>query len=296
MLAALIWGAAFTAQSVGMDYVGPFTFNCVRSLIGAVSLLPVALMFNRKKPHDIAQTTDNTAKPTNKTNHQGKTLIIAGITCGAALFVSSSLQQVGIVYTTTGKAGFITALYIIIVPILGLFFKRKVSPIVWLSAVVAVAGLYLMCINEGLAVNIGDMLTLLCALGFSIHILMIAHFSPRVDAVKLACTQFFVCSVLSAIPMFLLEKPDFGFILAAWLPLLYAGVLSCGVAYTLQIIGQRDSDPTIASLIMSLESVFAALVGWLVLGEMLSTKEFIGCALVFAAVVLTNLPFRKTAP
>lgn len=285
VLTALIWGISFVAQSEGMNYVGPFTFNCVRSIIGGLSLLPVIAVLDRK---------NNKNTPGEKTNvkssspWKNKTLIIGGICCGVALCVASSLQQIGIQYTTAGKAGFITALYIIIVPLLGLFLKKKVGLPIWLSVAVALVGMYLLCITDDFSIGRGDLLVLLCAFVFAIHILVIDHFSPRVDAVRLSCIQFLISGIICAVPMFIFEAPSISAILSAWAPVLYAGLLSCGVAYTLQIVGQKQTEPTTASLILSLESVFAALAGALLLQETLSARELIGCVLVFVAILLTQ--------
>lgn len=284
VLTAFIWGTAFVAQSVGMDYLGPFTFNGVRSLIGGVALLPCIWLFQKGK-----------GKATEKPSRGArKELIAGGIACGLLLFAASSLQQIGIQYTTAGKAGFITAFYIVIVPVLGIFLHKKISGKVWGGAVaIALAGLYFLCITEKFAVGKGDILIFLCALVFSIHILVIDYFSPKVDGVKMSCIQFFVCGIVSLPPMFFTETPKIGAIVEGWAPLLYAGVLSCGVAYTLQIIGQKNVNPAVASLILSLESCFSVLAGWMVLGEKLSMRESVGCVLMFAAIILAQLPDRK---
>ena len=280
-LTALIWGSAFVAQSVGMDYLGPFTFNSVRSFLGGTVLLPVIFFMRRqrkKSDEGKAETGDR------------KTLVIGGICCGTALAAASSLQQIGLVYTSAGKAGFITALYILIVPVLGLFFGRRAGMKVWIGVALAVAGMYFLCITDGFSISKGDFLVFLCAVIFSVHILVIDHFAPKVNGVSLSCLQFFVCGVLCAVPMLAQEQPRFGEILEAWMPLAYAGVLSCGVAYTLQVIAQKNTDPTVASLLLSLESVFSVLTGWVILGERLSGRELFGCALVFAAVGLAQIP------
>lgn len=272
------------AQSVGMDYLEPFTFNGVRSLIGGAALLPCIFIirkFNLKS--DVPQTTADSRK----------NLIIGGVICGLLLFAASSLQQVGIQYTTAGKAGFITAFYIVIVPVLGIFLKKKTGVKVWVAVLAALIGLYFLCITEKFTVGKGDILIFFCALIFSGHILVIDYFSPKVDGVKMACIQFFVCGIVSLPPMFALETPKAENIIAGWLPLLYAGVLSCGVAYTLQIVGQKNVNPAIASLILSLESCFSVLAGWAVLGETLSVRESAGCVLMFAAIILAQLPDKK---
>lgn len=285
LLTAAIWGVAFVAQSVGMDYVGAFTFNSIRSLIGSLVLIPVILVLNRQKP---ASAHTDLQKKENR-----RTLITGGICCGICLCLASNFQQFGIKYTTVGKAGFITACYIVIVPVLGLFLKQKCGPFVWAAVAMAVIGLYLLCIKDGFSIGTGDILVMICALLFSIHILVIDHFSPMVDGVKMSCIQFLVCGILSGIPALLLENPRFSSILAAWQPILYAGVFSCGVAYTLQIVGQKNMNPTVASLILSLESCISVLAGWLILKQQLSLREFAGCAVMFAAIILAQLP-QKT--
>ena len=289
-LAAVIWGVAFVAQSVGMEYVGPFTFNAVRSIIGGMVLIPCIFLLDRLKKEDDKRECSPEEKKKSR-----RTLLIGGICCGLCLCVASNLQQIGIGYTTVGKAGFITAMYIIIVPVLGIFMKKKIGIQIWISVVMGVIGLYLLCMTESFSLSKGDAYVLLCALVFSFHILTIDHFSPLVDGVKMSCIQFLVSGVLSGIMMFLFEKPQIGGILAAWLPILYAGVMSCGVAYTLQIVGQKDMNPTVASLILSLESVVSVLAGWLILGQKLSMKELLGCVIMFGAIILAQLPERKRA-
>ena len=214
--------------------------------------------------------------------------------CGLALGVASCLQQVGIKYTTVGKAGFITAMYIVIVPILGLFLGKKVGVKLWLSVIIAIAGLYLLCMSGSLTLQKGDLLVILCAFAFSVHIMVIDHFSPLTDGVKMSCIQFFVAGLVSLIPMFIAEgAPASGDLLRSWMPVLYCGVLSSGVAYTLQIIGQRGVNPTIASLVLSLESVISVLAGWAILHQTMSVREILGCVLMFAAIILAQLPDRK---
>ncbi|MGN1192326.1 MAG: DMT family transporter [Dorea sp.] len=283
LLTAFIWGTAFVAQSVGMDYLGPFTFNGVRSLIGGVALLPciwLLRMLNKKEDEQ-------------KVQREKKDLIQGGIACGLLLFAASSLQQIGIQYTSAGKSGFITAFYIVIVPVLGIFLHKKIGWKVWIAVLLALAGLYFLCITEKFTIGKGDILIFLCALVFSLHIMVIDYFSPKVDGVKMSCIQFFVCGIVSIPFMFVLETPNVTDIVAGWMPLLYAGVLSCGVAYTLQIIGQKNVNPAIASLILSLESCFSVLAGWAVLGEHLSARESVGCILMFVAIILAQLPDKK---
>ena len=281
VLTALIWGCAFVAQSVGMDFVGPFTFNMARFLIGAIVLLPVIWFMDRQR------------KTGAEKGAGQKTLIIGGICCGIALAVASTLQQWGILFTTVGKAGFITAMYIVIVPLLGIFIGKKVRPLIIGCVAIAVVGFYFLCMTESLRLGLGDFLVLLCAIAFSIHILVIDHFSPKVDGVKMSAIQFLTAAIISAVPTLLWEQPVFTEILQAWQPVLYAGVMSCGVAYTLQIIAQKNADPTVASLLLSLESVFSVLAGWVLLGQELSLKELFGCVLIFCAIILAQLPEKK---
>ncbi len=298
LLTAFIWGVAFVAQSVGMDYVGPLTFNAARFIIGAVFLIPCIAFLDVLKKKDSAKSEAPSAgcqnlPSTDPTDR--KTLLIGGLCCGIAIAIASTLQQYGISMTTVGKAGFITALYIVIVPILGIFLKKKPRLIIWVSVILALAGLYFLCMTDSLSFSKGDTLVLLCALAFSIHILIIDYFSPKVDGVRMSCIQFFIAGILCGIPALILEHPRFSSLVAAWAPILYAGILSCGVAYTLQIVAQKNYDPTIASLILSLESVFSVLAGWVILHQALAPREIFGCILVFIAIILVQLPVRKKA-
>lgn len=277
LLASVIWGVAFVAQSVGMDYVGPFTFNGVRNLLGSLVLLPVIWIFSGKKH-------------VSENKKDRKTLWIGGTLCGVFLCVASSLQQIGLQYTTVGKAGFLTAMYIVIVPILGLFFKKKCSAFVGISIVLATIGLYLLSIKDGFQIGAGDTYVILCALAFSLQILAVDFFAPKCDCVKLACIQFLVCGVICSAIALMVEQPSFAGILEAWLPIAYAGILSSGVAYTLQIVGQKEMNPTVASLIFSLESVVSVLAGWVLLHQTLTTRELIGCVIMFAAILLAQMP------
>lgn len=295
LAAALIWGVAFVAQSVGTEYVGPFTFNAIRSLIGGVVLIPCIFLLNRKNGKNGGASAPQEHKSAGEMEKNPRDLILGGVCCGVCLCVASNLQQIGISYTTVGKAGFITAMYIILVPLLGIFLKKKVGVKIWVSVALAVAGLYLLCMTEGFSIGRGDAYVLVCALFFAFHILTIDYFSPKADGVKMSCIQFFVSGLISAVLMFLFETPELSAILTAWLPILYAGVMSCGVAYTLQIIGQRDMDPTVASLILSLESVISVLAGWVILHQSLSLKELLGCVIMFGAIILAQLPGKAAA-
>ena len=277
LITALIWGTAFVAQSVGVEHIPPFTFNGVRNVVGALALLPVILVMksiNKKK--------DTTAKG-NK-----KTLLIGGICCGVILAVASTLQQFGLVYTTPGKAGFLTALYIVFVPIFSITLKKKVKRSIWISVLLAIVGMYLLCVKESVTVNKGDVLVFLCAIAFTLHIMVIDYFSPRVDGVKLSCIQFSTCAFICLICALFFDKVALSDLTYAIVPLLYTGIMSSGVAYTLQIIGQKYTNPTLATLIMSLESVFAALAGWIILGQGMSVSEIAGALLMFVSIIIAQ--------
>lgn len=283
-VAACIWGLAFVFQSKGMEYMDPFTFNGVRALIGAFSLLIFVLVRNRltgRRLRDLDR----------------KVTLRAGICCGIALTIASTVQQIGIVYTSVGKAGFITTLYIIFVPIAGILFRKKVSWIVWLGAAMAAVGMYLLCMNGALRINVGDLLVFVCAIFFTAHIMIVDYFSPKTDGVVISLIQFTVCGVICMICAFIWGNPAWSQINSGISTLLYAGVMSCGVAYTLQIVGQNGVNPTVAALLMSLESVVATVtgvlafkVGFLKVDQTLTARQVAGCVVVFTAVILVQLP------
>lgn len=292
LLADIIWGAAFVAQRTGGDVVGAYSFNCIRSLIGFLVLIPVILIMGKRE--------------TGATKRSDRrTLLVGGILCGVALAFASNLQQLGITLgSSVGKAGFLTACYILIVPILGLFLHKKCGWNVALGVLLAMIGLYFLCMKSGgFSLEKSDVLLLLCAFAFAVQILAIDYFAPKVNPVSLSCVEFLVCGVLSAIPMFAVDMGHSreGIVLwaqnlttwYAWIPILYAGVCSCGIGYTCQIVGQRNFNPTVASLIMSLESAFSVLFGWLLLQESLSRRELMGVLLVFAAIIVAQIPARK---
>lgn len=289
-LTALIWGVSFVAQSEGMNYVGGFTFNACRFLVGGIVLIPCIFLLRRGNG-------DQRKKMSQKEiSGQRKMGLIGGICCGIVICLASTLQQFGIAFTTVGKAGFITALYIVIVPLSGLFLHKKVGLNIWISVAIAAVGMYLLCITEGFSIGKGDFLVFLCAIAFSLHILVIDYFSPKADGVVISCVQFFTAGLISGVLTLIFEKPSWGDVVSAWAPILYAGVMSCGVGYTLQVVAQKDVEPTIASLLMSLESVFSLLAGWVILGQKLAAKELFGCILVFGAIILAQIPadvFRK---
>lgn len=298
MLTSFIWGSAFVAQSSGMDYVGPYTYNMARNVLAFLFLIPVIYVIGKKKG-----VTDNAGSGTGiddaasgEANWKSillpdRTTLVGGIYCGLVMAVASSLQQIGITMTTAGKAGFITALYIILVPLMGVFIGKKIPRIIWFCVVLATAGFYLLCVKEGFSISKGDILVLFCSVGFSVHIMTIDHFTSKgVDGVKMACIQFAVAAIVMTPVMFALENPSVSGLLSAWMTIAYAGILSSGVGFTLQIVAQKDTDPTTATLIMSLESVFAAVSGCLFLNEVLLPKEILGCILVFVAVILAQVP------
>lgn len=278
-ITAVIWGTGFVAQSVGMKYVEPFTFNSVRSLLGGAVLLIYIMIACRKK---------------SRSKKSQESIIIGGICCGMCLFAGMSFQQIGLKYTEVGKAGFITAMYIIIVPLLSVLFLKKRNGLnVWIGVCFAVAGIYLLSITDKLTINKGDIYEILCAVMFSLHILVIDYFNTKADPVKISCVQFFVCAMLSSVFMFTMENPNPQFILNAWQPIVYAGIVSTGIGYTLQIVGQRNVSPTIASLILSLESVVSVVAGYFILQQQLTKREIYGCICMLTAIVLAQLPFGK---
>lgn len=283
LLTTIIWGCAFVAQSVGMDHIGPFTFQAVRSALAVLTLLPVIYLFDLKKKDGMNYIA----------RWRNRKLWIAGSLCGIALFAATSAQQVGLIDTDAGKAGFLTSMYIIIVPILGLFFRKKLSPATVLGVLVAVVGLYLISGAGNTGIAPGDLLMILCAFAFAVQILLVERLGGNMDGLRLNCIQCLVCSILSFLVMLFTESFVWASLVDCAIPLAYAGCLSMGVAYSLQIIGQQKLDSVPASIIMSLESVFAALAGWLLLHERMSPRELTGCALLFTAVILSQLPANK---
>ena len=286
LLAALVWGVAFVAQSEGLNYVGAFTFNTCRFILGGAVLIPCIYFLHGRKDSAWQTLSEKEKK------EQTRMGIIGGICCGCILCLASCLQQFGIAQTTVGKAGFITTLYIIIVPFMGLFLKRKIGINIWISAVIAAVGMYFLCITESFSIGAGDRLVLMCSVVFSVHILVIDHFSPKADGVVISCVQFFTAGVIASVLMLLFEHPSVSAVIAAAAPILYAGVMSCGVGYTLQVVAQNGVDPTVASLLLSLESVFSVLGGWIILHERMNGRELFGCALIFAAVILAQIPLE----
>lgn len=283
LLATVIWGSAFVAQSVGMDYIGPFTFQAIRCFMAVIGLLPVIWLFDRKKQDG----------KTFLSRFSNKKLWLAGICCAVPLFFAVNLQQVGLVSTDAGKSAFLTAMYIVFVPIFGTFVGRKPTLSAIVSVAVAVAGLYFLSCAGVSRISSGDIVLILCAASFAVQILFVDKFAPEVDALRLNCLQSFFCAIGSAVVMFLTEAPTLSGIAASWWPMCYAGFLSLGAAYSLQILGQKELEPTLASLIMSLESVFAVLFGFLFLRETMTLWETVGCILMFCAIILSQVPQRK---
>lgn len=290
LIAALFWGVAFVAQDVGAETIQPFTFTATRYFMGGTTLLLLALMKDgiRNKKY---------GKPLLSKEEKKKNLsvlLLGGVVCGAVLTAATNLQQIGLTYTTAGKSGFITACYIVLVPVIGLFFKKKCPYFVWIAVGLTLVGLYFLCLADGFdGFNKGDLITLGCSASFAVHILCISHFVAKTDGIKLTCVQSFVCCAISAIPMFIFEKPDVNALLQAWLPLLYTGIFSAGLAYMFQTLGQKELSPTLSSIVMSSESVISVIAAWLILQQALTVKEIIGCVIIFAAIILAQLPQRE---
>jgi drug/metabolite transporter (DMT)-like permease len=279
LLTAAIWGLAFVAQKVGAEHVGAFTFNGIRFALGSISLVPLILFFNKKKSKLDENSDESSLKPTIK----------AGIIAGCALFIATSLQQMGVVDTTAGKAGFITGLYMVIVPLLGLFLKQKVNKSTWIGIVIAVIGLYLLSINEDFSISKGDLLVLIGTVGWAVHILLIDNFTKKIDPIKLSSIQFATCSILSLVMAIIFEDINMVDISAAIVPILYGGLLSVGVAYTLQVVAQKNAKPSHAAILLSMESVFGAIGGAMFLGERIGARGLAGCVLIFIAIIISQL-------
>jgi len=287
LLTAAIWGFAFVAQRVGMQHMGAFTFNGLRFMLGSISLLPILYITGRKSQESMGD---------KKEISDNKTVVVAGAIVGSVLFIAASLQQIGLIYTTAGKAGFITGLYIVFVPILGLFVKQKTNITTWLGVFVAAIGLYFLSVNEGFYIEFGDLLETIGAIFWAVHILVIDHFTKKVDALKLSFAQYITCSVLSLITAFIFEDISLDVIPQAIVPLLYGGIMSVGVAYTLQVVAQKHAKPSHAAIALSMESVFASIGGLLLLGEILPLRGYFGCALMLTGMLLSQYEnFAKPA-
>lgn len=283
ILASIIWGCAFVAQNVGMNYIGPWTFSTIRFLIAGFSLLAIIPILDKKRTHVI--------RP--KTKEEKMKLLLGSVLCGLALSIGSIVQQIAMLTVPVAKAGFLTTLYVLFVPMITLLFGKKIPLKVWIGIAMALFGLYLLSMAGTLAIGIGEILLILAAFLFAIHIIIIGYFSTRVDPVRLSCGQLLIGGFATVIPMIVIEKPTIGSILAAYIPLLYTGIFSSCVAYTLQIFAQKEANPTIAGMLLSLESVFAALAGYLILHQVLNTRELIGCVVIFIAIVIAQLPNRR---
>ncbi|MBQ6932611.1 MAG: DMT family transporter [Clostridia bacterium] len=288
LLAAFIWGTSFVAQSVGMESVEAFTFNGIRMFLGCAALLPLIVFMQIRKRKNDTRTEAEKKK-------QAAVQLKSGVICGVILYCASSFQQFAFNYSTPGKIGFITALYMLLVPVFGLALKQRPRLFVWFAVLMGCVGAYLLCVDAEMTIGKGELLTLACAVFYAIHILYIDSVVDKVDGVLLSFTQFFVVGVISAVCMLIFETPQAENIQAAMVPMLYSGIMSSGIAYTLQIIGQKHTQPAVASLLMCLESVFAVLSGWVILHEALTGREILGCVIMFVAIILTNLPERKKA-
>jgi len=291
LLTALIWGSSFVAQSVGMESIEAFTFNGIRTLMGAAVLIPYILIRDHSSAKHL-----NEAQRKERRLLDKKTLL-CGLPLGVALCLASNFQQFAFNYSTSGKIAFITSLYMFFVPLFGLFLKKKVPLLTWICVLLGFVGLGFLCINPNDIgnINFGDILTFICAIFYAIHILMIEKFAPDVDGIKLSCVQFIVSGIISCILMFIFESPDLAAIGTAIVPLLYSGIMSCGLAYTFQIVGQKYTEATVASLLMCLESVFGVLCGAIILHEVLTPAEIVGCVIMFAAIILSQLSDTITA-
>lgn len=296
LLTAFIWGVAFVAQDVAMDSMQPFTFNSVRLLIAGLALMPCIRWLGRRERAKQQKQLGGAESPfsgNRNLQQERQTLLLGGFCCGFFLFLGSSLQQLGIEQSTAGKAGFLTALYIVIVPLVGIFIGKRVRWTIWIAVALCAAGLFLLCVTQSLVIASGDIYLILCAFCFAGHIFSIDYFSSRTDCVRMSCVQFFVAAAFSLGCMALFEQPTWQSIGNGIIPILYAGILSGAVGYTLQILAQRDTEPAVASLLMCLESVFAVLAGWLLLGDLLSFRELCGCVLMLAGIVLAQSPLKK---
>lgn len=283
MAAAIIWGSSFIFQKMGMDYIGPFTFGFFRFVLGALALLPLIWILDKVNKKRTV--------PKEITPFKDKLLLKGGLFCGLTCFIAASLQQVGIVYTTAGKAGFITSMDIVIVPVILIFLRKKVGLFTWIGVAIASFGLYLLCITDGFTIKLADGLIMGCALFYAIQIILIDYYSERVDPIKLSFLEFIICGILSGVVMLMVETPQLQGILDCAIPIVYTGILEVSIAFTLQIVGQKDTPPAIAAIIMSLEAFFSVLCGFLFLGEVMTFRELIGCGLMLTAFIVTQIHF-----
>ncbi|NLD19126.1 MAG: DMT family transporter [Clostridiales bacterium] len=290
LLAAFVWGTAFIFQKMGMDHIGPLAFGFFRFTIGALALIPVFLIFDKVKRKKVPE---GVKTPTTMDEFKDKNLLKGGALTGIVCFAAVTFQQIGIVYTTAGKAGFITALYIILVPIILMFFKQRTSLFAWIGVVIGSFGLYLLCITEGFTIAIGDGLVMACAIFYALQIIFVDMYADKVDPVKLAFIEFMITGILSGIGMLIFEDIDMQGVIDCTVPILYTAILEVSVAFTLEIFGQKYTPPTIAAILMSFESVFAAISGTLFLHEVMTQREIMGCVLLFIAVIVSQLPLGK---
>lgn len=281
ILTAAIWGFAFVAQRVGAQYVGAFTFNGIRFALGALSLIPLIIFLDKRKE----KSEEATEKPSLKST------LIPGIVVGLILYTGATLQQVGLNYTTVGNASFITGLYMVFVPIIGIFLKHKIGKNSWVGVILALIGLYLLSINENFSISFGDLLEVIGAVFWAVHILAIDNFTKRIDPLKLSFMQFATCSILSLITAIIFEDITMSGISSALIPILYGGLLSVGIAYTLQVVAQKNAKPSHAAIILSMESVFGAIGGAIILGESMSGRGYVGCALILAGILVSQINF-----
>ncbi|WML37787.1 DMT family transporter [Clostridium sp. OS1-26] len=283
LLTAAIWGLGFVAQRVGSQSIGAFTFNGIRFAIGNISLIPLLIYFNKRKK--------TTSDDESTIEVSFEKTILPGVLVGIALYAGATLQQIGLIYTTAGKAGFITGLYMVIVPIIGIFLGHKIGKNSWIGVGLAVVGLYLLSINENFSISYGDLLELIGSVFWAIHILTIDYFSNKIEPLKLSCIQFATCSLLSLITALIFEQITMCSILDALIPILYSGILSVGVAYTLQVVAQKNAKPSHTAIILSMESVFGAIGGALILGETMSSRGYIGCILILGGILASQIKF-----
>ena len=291
LITAVIWGIAFAFQRAGMEWIEPATFQAVRLALASLTVWIVSFIMGRRKAHSESPPTQS------ELARQRRETLIGGLCCGVFLAVSNYIQQLGLVYTTAGKAGFITALYIILVPIFAfLLFRKKTGRQIWLAVLIGVLGLYLLCMTDNFRLTRGDALVCFCAVLFSGHILCCNHFAGRGDAVRMSAVQLMVAAVICAVLAFLTEEPTWDKVVSAAVPILYCGIVSAGMGYTFQMVGQKYTDPAVASLLMSLESVFAVLGGALLLHERMSTRELLGCLVMLIAILLVQIPLPGRKP
>lgn len=299
LLTAFIWGTSFVAQRVGMDYVGPLTFTAIRFFLATLLLIGIVHFTNKKNSlvnNSIYEEMSEDKECLVDPESERKILFVSGFSCGVILFCGSFMEQFGLVFTTASKASFITALYILLVPLIGLFLKHKIGLKTWVGVIIGTVGLFLLCITESFTIAKGDFIVLIGAVFWACHVLVIDYFLPRIDALKLATFQFGVCALIASIGMVIFESPSLEAILACAFPIAYAGIVCGGIGFTLQIIGQKNTTPTVAALILSMEAIFGAVSGFVLLGETMTPRELTGCFLMVVAIILSQLPDKRNEP